>query len=90
MPNENVFREARTMAMHCVYPAQGAILRERADECKEVFDRFNISATREDMELLVARWTRLLIAIKATAPFVSPPPATGGRLPVPRMKAAVG
>lgn len=74
--------------MYCVNPLHRDILRQRTDECKEVFDRYNLSASREDFELLVGRWTRLLLAIKAASPWTGGTPAQGGRLPVPKSPAA--
>lgn len=56
--------------------------RERADACKEIFDRFNISASREDFRDLVASWSRLLLAMDACGPYVGPPTLTGGKMPV--------
>lgn len=83
MSSENVFREARQIAMHCVLPSKRDLLRERTDACKEVFDRFNISASREDFRELVGLWTRMLQAMDACGPFIGPSSPEGGRLPVP-------
>jgi hypothetical protein len=83
MRNENVFREARAIASHCIFPSRRDILRQRVDECKEVFDRFNISASREDFTELVGRWTRMLQAMDAVGPYIGGPAPGGGRLPVP-------
>lgn len=84
MRHENVFREARTIAQYCIFPERRAILRQRVDECKEVFDRFNISASREDFQELVGKWTRMLQAMDAVGPFVGGPPPQGGALPIPK------
>lgn len=83
MRDENVFREARTIALYCIFPERRDALRARVDECKEVFDRFNISASREDFQELVGAWTRMLLAMDAVGPYVKPPPVTGGRLHAP-------
>lgn len=84
MRHENVFREARTIANHCLFRERRDDLRLKTDECKEVFDRFNISASREDFQELVGRWTRMLVAMDAVGPYVGPPPERGGHMPVPR------
>ncbi len=83
MRNENVFREARDIARHIWLTERRDQLRERTDTCKEVFDRFQISASREDFQELVGAWTRLLMAMDVAGPYVQPPPAGGGKLPVP-------
>lgn len=83
MRHESVFREARAIASHCIFPERRDILRRRIDECKEVFDRFNISASREDFQELVARWTRMLQAMDAVGPYVGGPAPGGGKMPVP-------
>lgn len=84
MRNENVFREAREIARWCIFPERREQLRQRVDECKEIFDRFNISASREDFSELVACWTRMLLAIELVGPWVDGPSPRGGKLPVPR------
>lgn len=86
--HESLFKEARSIAQHCILPASRDLLRQRTDECEEIFDRFNISASRRDMEALVAAWTRLLIAMKSVGPMASDPCSSGGRLPVPKSQAA--
>lgn len=90
MRDENVFREARLIARHCIFPERRENLRQRVDECKEHFDRFSISASREDMLSLVASWTRMLLAMDAVGPFLGDPPESGGRMPVPAQHAAAG
>lgn len=66
--------------MYCVNTPVKERLRARVDECKEVFDRFNISASRDDMQALVAAWTRMLIAMDAAGPWVGGGNPVGGRL----------
>lgn len=83
MRNENVFREAREIARWCIFPERRDLLRARTDECKEVFDRFNLSASREDFQELVGVWTRMLQAMDAVGPFVNNPAPCGGKMPVP-------
>jgi len=83
MRNGNVFREAREIARHCILPERRDALRARTDECKEVFDRFNVSASREDFQELVGRWTRMLQAMDAVGPYIGPPPERGGRMSAP-------
>lgn len=70
--------------MFCTSPTRRDILRSRCDECKEVFDRFNISASREDFRHLVARWSRLILAMDACGPYVDGGGAQGGKLPRPQ------
>ena len=77
MINASVFKEARDIALHCKDARKRAWLRSACDECKEVFDRFTISASVADMELLVCMWTRLLTAIAAVAPLTPPDPPAG-------------
>ncbi len=90
MRDENVFREARLIARHCIFPERRQQLNDAVDACKAVFDRFNVSASRADFQELVGLWTKMLIAMDAVGPWVGPPPVTGGRLPVPAQQAAVG
>lgn len=85
---KNLFREARLAARHCIFPEQAKLVRDRTDECKAVFDRFNISASKRDFEELVAAWTRLLLALAALGPMATPPGSQGGALPVPQARAA--
>ena len=82
-PNANVFREAREIARHCIFPERRERLREHVDTCKEVFDRFNLSASREDFQELVGAWTRMLLAIELVGPWVDGPSRGGGAMPVP-------
>jgi hypothetical protein len=83
MSHGSVFREARAIANHCISPERRDILRQRIDVCKEVFDRFNISASREDFQELVAHWTRMLRAMDAVGPYSGGPAPGGGKMPVP-------
>jgi hypothetical protein len=83
MRHENIFREARAIASHCIFPQRRDILRQRIDECKEVFDRFNISASREDFQELVGLWTRMLQAMDAVGPYIGGPSPGGGKMPIP-------
>jgi hypothetical protein len=82
--HESIFREARTIAQHCINPCIRDALRARTDECQELFDRFSITACREDFAQLVAAWTRMLIAMDRAGPWVGGAPTVGGRLPVGR------
>lgn len=70
--------------MRCLNTPVKERLKDRTDECKEIFDRFNISASREDMQQLVATWSRMLLAMDAAGPWVFGPSTPGGRLPVPQ------
>jgi len=78
-----MFKECRLAAQSCKDEVKRAALRHRTDECKEVFDRFNLSASREDMEALVAAWTRMVRALDRVAPLPDGDPAGAGRLRAP-------
>lgn len=80
----SVFLEARTTARHCNDTAKKARLIARTDKCKETFDRFAISAARGDMELLVADWTRMLVALASCSADPDPGQPVGGRLRAPQ------
>lgn len=84
MRHENVFKEARSIATHCLNAKWRDLLRDRTDECFDTFNRFNISGSRDDFTELVARWTRMLHAMDAASPWVGGIDPTGGRLPAPR------
>jgi hypothetical protein len=86
--DKNVFREAREIARCCTLPSYRDVLRNRVDEAQEAFDRFHVSASKVDFEELLAKWTRMLLAIDAAKPFVGPPPSNGGSLPIPTYIAA--
>lgn len=77
MRDDNVFKEARLIAAHCTSKERRDILRARIDECKEHYDIFCISPTRNGMLELVALWTRLLRAMDAVGPIGTPDPPAG-------------
>lgn len=79
----NTFKFARDVARRCTDREKREQLVERCDEAKEAFDRFAISAAVPDMEILVARWTRLLLAIDLVGPMPSHDPTSAGRLQLP-------
>lgn len=85
--DENVFKEARLIARHCVSLERRDILRARIDDCKEHYDIFCLSPTRNGMLELTASWTRMLLAIDAVGPIGTPDPPAG-RLPAPREQVA--
>lgn len=68
------------LAMRCVLPSVRDRLRERVDEAREHYDRFCISASREDMELLVGAWTRMLLAMADVDPWLGGPRTERDRL----------
>lgn len=76
----SIFKEARLIAASCTDPDRRAKLRADTDNCKEVFDRFNLSASREDMVELVACWSRLLRSMEHVGPINEGPTTTGGRV----------
>lgn len=79
----NIFKDARLIARHCLDKTKRERLVERCDEAKEVFDRFAISASSDDMEHLVAAWTRLLVAMDDCGPWRGGEPSGAGRLRLP-------
>lgn len=83
----SVFKEARAVIQSCTDKPRRDILRDRVDSCKEVFDRFAISASRSDMVELIGSWTRMLQAIDAVAPLGGDD-TPAGRVPVPKREAA--
>ena len=79
----NMFRFAREVALHCKNKELRDALRARTDDCKEDFDRFCISASHADMELLVASWSRLVLALDTVGPLPDGDPTSAGRLKLP-------
>ena len=79
----NTFKFARDLARRCPDRDKRLQLVERCDECKEAFDRFCITADTADMQVLVARWTRLLVAIDLVDPLPDGGPVGAGRLRLP-------
>jgi hypothetical protein len=76
----NTFKHAREAMRFCTDKVKREQLRERTDEAQEAFDRFTVSASRDDMQILVACWTRMLIALDRVGPCHSPVPSGAGRL----------
>lgn len=70
--------------MHCVYPAKRDILRQRTDYCFDIFNRFNLSASKDDFKELVAAWSRMLLAMDACGPYVGGTTPEGGKMPRPK------
>lgn len=83
----SVFKEARAIIQSCTDKPRRDILRDRVDECKEVFDRFAISASKDDMVELIGTWTRMLQAIDAVAPLGGDS-SPAGRLSAPKQSKA--
>lgn len=81
--NASMFKAARAVADNCRDPVRRNILRDRIDACREAFDVFCVTASQTHMETLVARWTRMLLAIAAIDPLGGEPTGAG-RMPVPR------
>jgi len=79
----NMFKFARDVAYRCPDREKRTMLRERCDEAKEAFDRFNLTAATVDMEILVACWSRLLLAIDLVGPLPDGDPLGAGRLRLP-------
>jgi hypothetical protein len=78
--DEHIFREARVIALCCTLPSKAAALEEASGACREVFDRFNISASRTDFQLLVGLWTRMLLAMDDCGPWLGKGPPDPDRL----------
>lgn len=78
----NVFKEARAIAQACYDKTRRDLLRARIDEAKEAFDLFTLHPTREAMADMVARWSRMLLAIDAVSP-IGTDPTPQGRMPAP-------
>lgn len=79
----NMFKYAREIAYHCTDRDKRMQLRARTNEAQEAFDKFTISADRADMEVLVARWSRMLLAIDLVGPMPDDDPSGAGRLRLP-------
>lgn len=79
----NVFKFARDVARRCPDRDKRTQLVERCDEAKEAYDRFCISASAADMEVLVARWSRLLLAVDLVGPLPDGDPKGAGRMRLP-------
>ena len=88
MIEQNVFREARMMAMSCVLQAKANKLVEAAVACRAVFDRFNVSASRADFKELVGLWTIMLLAMDDCGPWIGKPPHDPRRLALSNQAAA--
>jgi hypothetical protein len=84
--DENVFREARAIARHCISDERRDLLRAHIDDCKAAYDVFIISPTRNGMVELVGLWTRMLRAMDLSIPL-GPDATPSGRQPVPRERA---
>ena len=81
--NGSLFMYAREVASHCTDWAKRTQLRSRTNEAQAAFNIFRDTASRDAMEILVARWTRMLIAIDTVGPMPDGDPTSAGRLKVP-------
>ena len=79
----NTFKYAREVARHCVDWKKREQLRERTDEAQAAFEKFMQSVSTDDMEIFVARWTRMLLAIDLVGPLPGGDPSSAGRLKLP-------
>ena len=75
MSHENIFREARDLARWCLNPDLRERLRDITDECRNVFDRFHVSASTEDFRELVGLFTKMSLIMDCARPWVSSPHA---------------
>ena len=76
-------KHAREVVRHCPDKGPRQILKDRTDELQNVFSRFTISCSCDDMEQLVAMWTRVALAVNAIQQLGSDNP-NGGVLPIPK------
>lgn len=78
----SLIKEAREIARHCPKLECAKILRDDTDELADVCRQFAISNSREDMQALVAAWTRVLLDIAAINKL-GDDPTPQGRLQAP-------
>lgn len=83
----NVFKEAREILRTSPDAERNAVLRSAVDACKEAFDLFVVDATTARMQELVARWTKLVIALNGMGPLGGDN-SVGGRVSVPQQALA--
>ena len=70
-----LIKEARDAAIFCNDSGKRALLRHLTDEVQDAFGLFTVSCSREDMERLVAAWSRLILALNELP--VTPTPSKG-------------
>ena len=78
----NLLKEATEAARHCFDYQKKAALVHYTSELRDVFGRFTISCSREDMSDLVGAWTRVLLALNNLPPWPGAGPE-GGKQPKP-------
>ncbi len=78
----SLIKEAREIARHCPKLESAKILRDDTDELADILRQFAISTSREDMQALVAAWTRVLLDITAINKL-GDDPTPAGRLHAP-------
>jgi hypothetical protein len=81
--SKSFLKHAREVARHCKDKGLRKILQERTDELQNVFSRFTISCSPDDMIDLVAMWTRVALAVNAIQQLGSDNP-NGGSMPLPK------
>lgn len=64
-----MFAQATDLITHCTSEFAAYDLEERRDQAREIMDRLSISHSREDMQLMVAAWTKLLLAMSFASKF---------------------
>ena len=80
--SKSFLKHAREVARHCKDKVPKQILRDRTDELQNVYSRFTISCSCDDMEALVAAWTRVALAVNAIQQLGGDNP-NAGAMPVP-------
>ena len=76
-------KHAREVARHCKDKFPKLILMERTDDLQNVYSRFTVSCSCDDMEALVGAWTRVALAVNAIQQLGDDNP-NGGSMPVPK------
>ncbi len=59
----DLIKEGRAAASFCNNSDRRALLHRLTDEVQDTFGLFAVSCSREDMERLVAAWSRLILAL---------------------------
>ena len=79
----NTFKDARLAVRHCTDRVKREQLVERTDEAQAAFNIFVDTASRDAMQILVACWTRMLIALDRVGAMPDGDPTSAGRLKLP-------
>ncbi len=80
-------KHARDAARICTDRQKRETLNRCTDDLHDVFGRFVVSCSKQDMLELVGAWTRVVWALEALPPLPEHSPA-GGKVAVPKSEAA--